>query len=104
MTLLGKIIVSLGIGIFTASTLAWISSGDWHWFAGGGAIFLASLATSAVVSTETKPSSSSSYSTTAQLPQPPPYPYPSADESWSPPPTPPPDESDPDPFSRPSQR
>src|SRR3954470_6696107 len=56
MTTLGKIIVIAGICIFTASTLLWIIQGDWQWFAGGGAIFLGTLLSGAVISAETKPS------------------------------------------------
>jgi hypothetical protein len=122
MTTLGKIIVIAGICIFTASTLLWIIQGNWQWFAGGGAIFLGTLLSGAVISAETKPSPS--------RPKPsPPSPPPSSDSSdpdpdsdkpytytysatdrppntadtlpdWTPPSTPPPD--DPDPFSRPS--
>jgi hypothetical protein len=56
MTTLGKITVIAGICIFTASTLLWIIQGDWQWFAGGGAIFLGTLLSGAVISAETKPS------------------------------------------------
>jgi hypothetical protein len=120
MTTLGKITVIAGICIFTASTLLWIIQGDWQWFAGGGAIFLGTLLSGAVISAETKPSP------TRSIPSPP-SPPPSSDSSdpdtdkpytytysatdrppntadtlpdWTPPSTPPPD--DPDPFSRPS--
>jgi hypothetical protein len=123
MTTLGKATVITGISIFTLSTLAWIIQGNWQWFAGGGAIFLGTLLTGAVISAETKPSPNRTPSPVPLKPselQPPfpsdpdpdkPYTYtysatdrpPNTADTlpdWVPPPTPPPD--DPDPFSRPS--
>jgi hypothetical protein len=118
MTTLGKITVIAGICIFTASTLLWIIQGNWQWFAGGGAIFLGTLLTGAVISAETKPSPTRSIASPPTPPTPPtndpPYSYSysptdrptnSTDTTdtlpdWIPPSTPPPD--DPDPFSRPS--
>jgi hypothetical protein len=125
MTTLGKATVITGICIFTASTLLWIIQGDWQWFAGGGAIFLGTLLSGAVISAETKPSPTRTPSpvpsnpTNSPLPSPTPtpsdpdkpytYTYSATDRppnttdtlpDWTPPPTPPPD--DPDPFSRPS--
>jgi hypothetical protein len=102
MTILGKIIVTLGIGIFTGSTLAWIITGEWQWFAGGGAVFFGTLLTAAVISAETKPTNkrpegirptfipATNTNTSTDS------------EDWQPPSTPPPDEVDP--FDRPAQR
>jgi hypothetical protein len=125
MTTLGKITVIAGICIFTASTLLWIIQGNWQWFAGGGAIFLGTLLTGAVISAETKPSPNSTRTPSpfpsVPLTNNPPFPsdpdpdqpytytYSATDRppntadtipDWVPPSTPPPD--DPDPFSRPS--
>jgi hypothetical protein len=125
MTTLGKITVIAGICIFTASTLLWIIQGDWQWFAGGGAIFLGTLLSGAVISAETKPSPtrtpspvplkpnelqpSSPPSSDSDSDKPYTYTYSATDRppntadtlpDWTPPSTPPPD--DPDPFSRPS--
>src|SRR3954463_6116576 len=115
MTTLGKIIVIAGICIFTGSTLAWISTGNWQWFAGGGAIFLGTLLTGAVISAETKPSPTrsipsppspppSSDSDSSNPDQPYTYTYSATDRppntadtipDWTPPSTPPPDDPDP---------
>jgi hypothetical protein len=125
MTTLGKITVIAGICIFTGSTLAWIGTGEWQWFAGGGAIFLGTLLSGAVISAETKPSPTRTPSPVPLKPnelQPPSVSHPDPDPDkpytytysatdrppntadtipdWTPPSTPPPD--DPDPFSRPS--
>jgi hypothetical protein len=54
MTTLGKYVIVGGILVFTAGTITWILTGDWHWFAGGATLFLASVLTSAVLSAETK--------------------------------------------------
>lgn len=54
MTPLGKIIITSGIIFFTFSTLMWIFTTNWQWFAGGGAILVGTTLTSAVVSAETK--------------------------------------------------
>lgn len=64
MTPLGKAVIISGILIFTASTLAWIITGDWQWFAGGGSIFFSSLLASAVLSAETKRPASRDSNTT----------------------------------------
>jgi hypothetical protein len=70
MTTLGKITVIAGICIFTASTLLWIIQGNWQWFAGGGAIFLGTLLTGAVISAETKPSPTRSIASPPTPPNP----------------------------------
>lgn len=54
MTQLGRIIITCGILIFTAATLAWILTGNWQWFAGGGAILFGATLTSAILSVEPK--------------------------------------------------
>lgn len=108
MTIWGKTIVTLGICIFTTSTLLWIIQGNWQWFAGGGAVFFGTLLTAAVISAETKPTPQSNRITprtpirstqhdTQELPV-----TTQSDNDWQPPSTPPPDEVDP--FNRPAQR
>jgi uncharacterized membrane protein len=54
MTQHGKVIITLGIGIFTASCLLWILLQDWRWFASGAAVFMGTILTAIVLSIETK--------------------------------------------------
>ena len=70
MTTLGKWVIIGGILIFTFGTLLWIVKEDWHWFAGGGTLFLASVLTSAVLSAETKQSPSRNGGGVQYRPQP----------------------------------
>jgi len=93
MTQHGKIIITLGIGIFTASSLLWIILQNWQWIAAGAAIFVGSAFTALILSVETKNVSS---------PQPPTI-HPTnnrwgqntqAQDNWQPPNTPPPDEKE----------
>lgn len=87
MTQHGKIIITLGILLFTAGSLLWIILQNWQWFAAGFAIFIGSAFTSLVLSVETKNISS---------PQPPTLhhhftPPTRTQDDWQPPPNPPPD-------------
>ena len=88
MTLLGKVVITCGIVIFTVGSLLWIIKEDWHWFAAGGAIFVGSAFTALILSVETKNVSS---------PQPPTLyntnPLHTTQDDWQPPSTPPPDET-----------
>lgn len=87
MTQHGKIIITLGIGIFTAGALLWIILANWQWIAAGFAIFVGSAFTSLILSVETKnaPSTAShSLNTNSH--------YPATQDNWQQPSTPPPDE------------
>lgn len=111
MTLHGKIIITLGIGIFTASSIIWILMEDWRWFAAGASIFIGSILTSAILSIETKPttpaSNGRSYSEPSRPTAPTTYtqtPTHTQDD-WKQPNRPPPDEGmDEDPFLRPQPK
>lgn len=112
MTQLGKAIITIGIGIFTATTLLWIITADWHWFAGGGAIFLGATLTATVISVETKGNTKQSQ---WRSPSPPENvvaddlpPIKNGGETkemdkWEPPSSPPPDEQEGDAFFRPTR-
>lgn len=91
MTQHGKIIITLGIGIFTAGALLWIILANWQWIAAGFAIFVGTAFTSLILSVETKNQ--------------PPIPTPKVrsrqseptwnvqtQDNWHPPSTPPPDQ------------
>ena len=54
MTSAARLTILLGISLFTAGTIIWILTGDWHWFAGGGAIFLGTIISGGVLSVEVK--------------------------------------------------
>jgi hypothetical protein len=90
MTQHGKIIITLGIGIFTAGALLWIILQNWQWIAAGAAIFVGSAFTALILSVETK---------NVTPPQPPTI-HPTQNnwgqtqtqDNWQPPNTPPPDE------------
>jgi len=90
MTQHGKIIITLGIGIFTASALLWIILQNWQWIAAGAAIFVGSAFTALILSVETK---------NVTPPQPPTI-HPTnnrwgqnTQDNWQPPSSPPPDET-----------
>jgi hypothetical protein len=109
MTQLGKSIITIGIGIFTATTLLWIITADWHWFAGGGAVFLGAALTATIISVETKDTTPKHSQWRATSPSPPEnrtaddlQPTKEMDK-WEPPSTPPPDEEDGDAFFRPQR-
>lgn len=117
MTLLGKIIITAGIVILTASSLMWIANDNWQYFAGGLAIFVGCLMSGIVVSIETKSQSNGNgggnnsrwqgipyqpqretkrIEDTDPYPTTPLSPLPPSSGNWTPPSTPPPDqESDP---------
>lgn len=102
MTSLGKAIITCGISIFTLGTLTWIVTGDWHWFAGGGTLFVSSLGAAIVLSAETKQTGNGHLPRTIVHDG---YREPetkrdlrAVHDDWTPPPTPPPDVEDTDPF------
>lgn len=96
MTPLSKVIITIGIGIFTAGSLLWIILQEWRWFAGGLSVFGGCLLAAVVLSIETKPSNATPIpfsNTTANTPA-----NTDADD-WEQPNTPPPDkEYENDPF------
>jgi len=84
MTQHGKVIITLGIGIFTVSSLLWIILQNWQWIAAGAAIFVGSAFASLILSIETKnisPTTTPTQNTVVQ-------------DNWQPPNTPPPDEKE----------
>lgn len=88
MTQHGKIIITLGIGIFTAGALLWIILANWQWIAAGFAIFVGTAFTSLILSVQTKntpPPQSPTFQTQVT-------PRHSSQDNWRPPSTPPPDQ------------
>jgi len=95
MTVHGKWVITIGMGIFTAFGVLSILLSDWRWFIVGGFIFIFSAFTALILSVETKNVSS---------PQSPTLHHQSpstnhwrqntqAQDDWQPPKTPPPDEN-----------
>lgn len=89
MTQHGKIIITLGIGIFTAGALLWIILANWQWIAAGFAIFVGTAFTSLILSVQTKntppPQSPTFQAQPTQRRH-------SSQDNWRPPSTPPPDQ------------
>lgn len=92
MTQHGKIIITLGIGIFTAGALLWIILANWQWIAAGFAIFVGTAFTSLILSVETKnqpttavqsPTLTNSWGQQSNR-----------QDNWRPPSTPPPDQEE----------
>jgi len=96
MTQHGKIIITLGIGIFTASALLWIILQNWQWIAAGAAIFVGSAFTAVILSVETKnvssPQPPTIHPTNNRWGQNTPPPT-QVQDDWQPPSSPPPDET-----------
>lgn len=101
MTVLGKTIITTGIVILTVSSIVWILTANWQWFAGGGVVFLGSIMAGVIISVETKDGNhrSGGRLSHSSYHQPPHIQdrdrdqdtRPIPDDNWTPPTTPPPD-------------
>lgn len=91
MTQHGKIIITLGIGIFTAGALLWIILANWQWIAAGFAIFVGTAFTSLILSVETKNQPTTTVQSPTLQAQPTQHRH-STQDNWRPPSTPPPDQ------------
>ena len=54
MTPIARIIIVSAIILFTLGTVAWILTGNWQWFAGGGAILFGSFLAGGILSVDVK--------------------------------------------------